>query len=144
MIQSTRLRQRAAVLLWGILTFIWMAPEDDAVLPPLLLGLWLSALLILWLRSHLSPDRLFRQSTLVTAAAGLTIGLLIGAGTGPAAVLLMIVKNARHGHLYPDYPPDVLLETLARVPHWALAGGLIGIGVICLQWAAHHRPVSPR
>lgn len=130
---------RAGVVLWGVITFVWMAPEDDSVLPPVLLGLWLSALLVLWLTSRLA----LRPSRLVTAAVGLVAGLMIGAGTGPCAVLLMVVKNARHGHLYPDYPPDVLLDTLARVPHWALAGGLIGIGIICFRWAARRGPVSP-
>ena len=56
-------------------------------------------------------------------------GALIGALTALATALLMLFKNLRHGHLFPDYPLDMLLDTLERLPYWSLAGALAGLGI---------------
>jgi hypothetical protein len=123
---------RTAALIWGVLTFLWLAPEDDSVLPVLLLGFSVSVLMVAWLVIRLNAAPWMHSWGALLAAA--VFGALIGAGTSLSTVLLLLFKNARHAHLYPDYPPEILLETLARFPVWALAGGLIGIGLVCLRW----------
>lgn len=123
---------RTAAVAWGVLSFLWLAPEDDSVLPALLLGVGLSALVVFWLivRTKVYAWMYGWRALLVAAV----FGALVGAGTSLGTVLLLLFKNARHAHLYPDYPPEILLETLARFPVWSLAGGLIGIGLGCLRW----------
>jgi hypothetical protein len=130
-------RLRITILIWGILAFIWLAPEDDSVLPALLLGLGLSALVITWLFIRLKIAAWMRAwRTLLVAAV---FGALIGAGTSLSTVLLLLIKNARHAHLTPDYPPEILLDTLERFPAWSLVGALIGIGLVCIYWGFHQQ-----
>jgi hypothetical protein len=131
---------RRGALLWGVLVFLWLAPEDDSVLPAVLLGLGLSALIVWWLLIRLDlTTQMSRWRGLLIAAI---FGVLAGAGTSLGTVLLLLIKNARHAHLYPDYPPELLLDTLARFPVWSLAGGLIGIGWVCARWAFQRRDTA--
>jgi hypothetical protein len=50
----------------------------------------------------------------------------------------MFFKNARHSHLYPDYPPEQLLAMLGRAPIWMLAGAFLGLS-LGLGWLALRR-----
>jgi hypothetical protein len=124
---------RTATLLWGIAVFIWLAPEDDSVLPALLLGLVISVIIVVWLFIRLNTEVWQRGWRLLLTAA--VSGALAGAGTSISATLLMLFKNARHAHLYPDYPPEILLDTLARLPLWSLAAVIIALGLVCCWWA---------
>ncbi len=54
---------------------------------------------------------------------------MTGLGGSVATAGLMFFKNARHAHVFPDYPAGMLLATLERAPMWAAAGGLIGLSV---------------
>jgi hypothetical protein len=47
----------------------------------------------------------------------------------------MFFKNARHGHLFPDYTLEMMLAMLSRAPAWAIAGGLFGLS-LGLGWLA--------
>jgi hypothetical protein len=51
----------------------------------------------------------------------------------------MLFKDARHAHLYPDYPPPILGAMLARLPAWSLAGGLATVGLAILFAAVRRR-----
>lgn len=131
---------RIAALIWGVAVFLWLAPEDDSAFPAVLLGFGFAALLITSLILRMATEGWLRSWRIVLAAA--FFGALLGAGTSLSAVLLMLLKNARHAHLYPDYPPDVLLAALARFPDWSLAGALLGLGWVCLRWARFRQRVN--
>ncbi len=125
----SRRRLRPFAAAWGAAAFLWLGPESDAVWPPALLGLGLAALLALrWTADMTAAAPWF-------APAAALLGGLIGLGTAPAAALLMLFKNALHAHLFPDYPPALILALLARVPAWALAGALAGLG-LAFAWRA--------
>ena len=49
----------------------------------------------------------------------LLTGSLIGALSALASALLMLFKDLRHGHIFPDYPPEMMLAMLER---FALSG----------------------
>jgi hypothetical protein len=51
----------------------------------------------------------------------------------------MLFKDARHAHLYPDYPPALLGAMLARLPAWSLAGALAVVGIAIILAAVGRR-----
>lgn len=110
----------------GVVTFRWMSVEDTSALPVAALGVMIALCGVgLWL-SH-QPD--WRPSAWVLCLTG----ALIGALGALAATTLMFLKTAWHGHLVPDYPPQMMLAMLARAPVWALVGLCVG-GALALLW----------
>lgn len=126
-------RVRWATIGCGLAIFLWLAPEDNAVWPPVLLGTLTATLattawaLRRWGGEALSP-RFF-----VLLMIGL--GLLAGMGASVTTAALMLLKNAQHGHVFPDYPLGLVGAILARAPLWALGGALGGLGS-ALIWKA--------
>lgn len=114
-------------MLSGLGILIWSGYEDRDALAVTALGFFAAASFSLYLlsssREHSAPAR---QQGLSFAVLS---GALIGALTALATALLMLFKNLRHGHVFPDYPLEMMLATLERLPHWALAGGLAGLGI---------------
>ena len=117
---------RLALLLTGSCTLIWLALEDQALWPPLVLGAACASLLTLqFLLGRLrgrqpGPGRMI--------GLGFGGGLLAGTGACLCAVGLMLFKNARHAHSIPDFPVDRLLATLQLAPQMALSFALTGLG----------------
>lgn len=125
-------RLRSMLILCGVAVFVWSSPEDQHILPAVLLGTAAALLSVGWY--GLSP-RWFGGKTLTPAQSILTLALL-GATSGLSAsvwtALLMLFKNFRHAHIYPDYPLGMIGAILSRAPVWSLAGMLIGIGVVLM------------
>lgn len=118
---------RWLVILYGFLIFFWSAFEDNHIWPVSLLGTGLSALLIgLWIVNKFGGQTLNQWQILLLGALG---GGMIGIGASIATVLLMLFKNARHAHLFPDFPAGLMGAILTRTPVWAWAGALVGLGL---------------
>jgi hypothetical protein len=131
---------RLLAIIYGLVVFFWMGPEDNTVWPVALLGAVGSSLtVLLWTLGRLGGrDILARHLPLLSGLMGAASGL----GAGVLSALLMLFKNARHAHLFPDYPAGLLGAMIALSPAWALAGGLIGAG--CgLVWLALYNPPPP-
>src|SRR5690606_27152857 len=93
----------------------------------------LAALVILlWIMGKLGGQRLPVHYAL---PGTLLTGACIGLGASVATVGLMFFKNARHAHVYLDFPPELMGAILQRAPLWALAGSFIGLG-LTLAWMA--------
>lgn len=113
---------RAITIIFGIVCFFWLSPDEAGwlVIP---LGIGGAVLLTL----HLA-----RQVRKIALAKWLQL-TLFGAISGALATVttagLMFFKTALHNHIYPDYPLIVILGMLARAPAWALAGALIGLAL---------------
>src|SRR5690606_5341653 len=121
----------------AVAIFIWSTPEEDRPLYPALLGAWLAVSLVWrWMTGRYAGLNL-KGSRLIAAAA--LFGVACGALSSICAVLLMLFKDARHAHLYPDYPPALLGAMLARLPAWSLAGMLAAIGTVLLLSAFRRR-----
>jgi hypothetical protein len=120
-------RARFLLLAYGLVLFIWMSLEDNGTLTVSLLGAGLATSLIL----YQTLERIGRKELSMRFFIPLLIGLgaLIGAASSFATILLMFFKTAWHGHGFPDYPLELMGDTLFRLPAWALAGGLIGLGL---------------
>jgi hypothetical protein len=130
-------RLRWTALVSGVVTFLWLGREDNAVWPVTLLGLTLTILIGLTLAlGQLGGQTIPRRYLLPGAMLS---GALVGLGTALTTAGLMLFKNAWHAHLFLDYPVGLLLAILARAPAWALAGALVG-GGLALVWAALRRP----
>ena len=102
----------------GIVILLWSGVEDSDARAVALLGfaLALGATALLWTRPL--------ASLWSWAAAGAASGALASV----FAAGLMLFKDLQHMHAFPDYPPGMLLAMLERLPHYALAGGLAGLG----------------
>lgn len=126
-------RIRWAGLLYGLALLLWLSVEDNHVWPVAALGAGLAALLALVnLLGRLGGQDVPARCAVVGAAA---LGALVGLGAAVATAALMLFKNALHAHLFLDYPPGLMLALLSRAPVWALAGGLVGLGLLLL-WMA--------
>lgn len=121
---------RSLTIITGVAVLIWSSLEDnDALLVTILGALSATALTMTVFSMPALRERLPRGDLLNRATAG---GALIGAFASVATPLLMLFKDLRHAHIFPDYPPGMILETLAKLPVWALAGALAGFGIGCL------------
>lgn len=136
-------RTRWITIAYGTAVFLWSGPESGAVLPVALLGLW-GALLAAysWATSRLGGRRI---PPLVAALLGSVLGAAVGAGTALCTVGLMLFKDVRHAHLFPDFPPQVMGAVLARTPVWMAAGALVGFGgvLLALGMAGHAAERKP-
>ena len=128
--QRNKKRSKSArhlLLVSGIAVLLWSGMEDsDALLVTLLGALlataaWMTLLTSPRLGQILARGGRPRQAVLA--------GALIGALASVSTPLLMLFKDLRHAHVYPDYPVGMMLATLERMPAWALAGGLAGFGI---------------
>jgi len=108
----------------GCAIMLWSGIEDNDARAAAALGALSAASATLYLagRQGLAWRGLsLKESTLS--------GLLLGALAALATTALMLFKNLRHAHIYPDYPAPMLLAMLERLPLWALAGALAGLGL---------------
>jgi len=138
-IPNPRQRMRWLTILYGLTAFFWLSVEDNAVWPVAIFGLFLASLLA----ARTLFDRVGGKTITGRHAPilGLLIGALIGMGTSVTTAGLMLLKNALHSHLFPDYPPGQMIALLERAPVWALAGGLAGLG-FSFAWIALRREIS--
>jgi hypothetical protein len=127
-----RLIRRNLTLLYGFAVLLWLQVEDNRVITVVLFGLGLS-MLIAWHKA----SRLLRRVSLIEAAL---LGAIVGAGTALTTGGLMLLKTGMHSHIYPDYPPAQMIAILSRLPVWALAGGLAGLGLALARRARHDKP----
>lgn len=119
-------KSRWAAIITGIMVFLWLAPEDNHVWPAVLLGTLTSTVIVLlWLLGKLGDKTVKRQQA---AALGIVCGGITGFGASLATTLLMLLKNARHSHFFPDFPPEQMGAILKHAPIWTMAGGLVGLG----------------
>ena len=124
---------RLLALGYGIALFVWLSVEDTASWPAAVFGLGLSSLIVILLTLDKIGGR--RLAGRYLPVFGLLLGALIGLGSSPAAAVLMFFKNARHAHIFLDYPAGMILAVLERAPLWAAAGALAGLS-IGLAWLA--------
>lgn len=123
------------LVLLGIVILLWSGREDQGVGAVTALGWMLAGLTVtLDLMSRFGGRRLDAPALLKLTALG---GAAAGALASLATVLLMLFKNLLHSHIYPDYPPQLMLGALERLPTWGLAGGLAGLGLgFMAMWTA--------
>ncbi len=122
---------RLWLILLGIALFFWLGKEDSDVVAVTALGLILAGSTVWWL-IFLRRRSDIRASGKPCAHLGILGGICVGALSSFFAALLMLLKDLRHGHIFPDYPPELIIATLERLPAWSLAGGLIGLGLSLL------------
>lgn len=134
-----RRRLRWAYIGCGLAVFAWLAPEDNAVLPPVLLGALTATLATLAWALRRWGGQVLSARFLLMLMTGL--GLLAGLGTSVITAALMLLKNAQHGHIFPDYPLGLVGAILARAPLWALGGALAGLGSALIWKAVSHYTV---
>lgn len=126
-------RARMVAVAYGVVLFLWLGPEDKAIWPVTLLGAGLSTLMVsLWVFGRFGGMTVSARAMIPGA---LTMGAAIGLGASIGTTALMFFKNARHAHLYPDYPAEQMGAVLQRAPVWALAGALFGLALV-LAWLA--------
>lgn len=127
---------RLLALGYGVALFVWLSVEDTATWSAALFGLGLSSLIAILLTLDKIGGRWLAER--YVPVFGVLLGAVIGLGSSPAAAVLMFFKNARHAHIFPDYPVGMILAVLERAPLWAAAGALAGLS-IGLAWLALRR-----
>lgn len=122
---------RLWLILLGITLFFWLGKEDSDVVAVTALGLTLAATAV-WRLTFLRRHIDFTATGKFALQHGILAGICLGALSSLFAALLMLLKDVRHAHVFPDYPPELIMATLERMPAWSLAGGLIGLGLSLL------------
>ena len=115
--------RRGALVAVGLAVLLWSSLEDRDAFAVVALGALASITFTFWLFARLAAGR--RYTALHISLAGLLCGALASLCTAA----LMLFKNLRHAHVFPDYPAEMLLAALERLPPWAIAGGLAGLGI---------------
>ncbi len=119
-------------ILTGVWVLGWLGIEDNGVWGVATLGVCISALSVIgWLSTRYPVASLPTKQRLLLMGLG---GVLWGSGAVLVIVGLMFFKTAWHAHLVPDYPTPMMLDMLARLPVWALVGGLLGFGISLLPF----------
>lgn len=121
---------RWALIICGVVIFLWMSPEDDHTWPVAALGLAAACIMVAWW----TLGRFGGQQVGYGGLFGMNViaGIITGASGAVIAALLMLLKNARHSHFFPDFPPEQIIAMLERAPVWGIAGGLTGLGLSLL------------
>ena len=129
-------RSRLLALMYGTAVFVWLSLEDVSVWPAAVFGTLLAILIsVLVVLDKLGGRWIPAGRVPLLGIAG---GAVAGLGSSVGIAALMFFKNARHAHLFPDYPAPQMLAVLERAPLWAIAGGLTGLS-LGLGWLALRR-----
>ena len=132
-------RARWLSIVYGVVIFFWLGVEDNDVIGVTVLGM-AGAVLLVW-------SVVSRVDISLTTQAGRYIGLplqtgviggSLGVTTSVATAVLMLAKDVRHAHAFPDYPPAMIGDMLERAPLWGLAGMLIGLSAGLLWWVRNN------
>lgn len=126
-------KTRWLILFYGMAVFLWLGPEDTSIIPVTLLGGGLSALIVFVWTLHKAGGSAIPARWVPVIA--MVLGGATGLGASAFTVGLMFFKNARHAHVFLDYPVGLMLAIVERAPVWAAAGGLLGLAV-SLLWLA--------
>jgi hypothetical protein len=123
-------RARWNSILCGAVIFFWSGLEDNDLTAVSLLALWLTlSLTALWIIQQ------FRNTPPHPKYLPI-LAMLVGAGMGILNSInmagLMLFKNLRHSHFFPDYPFEMMRDIITRAPFWALAGMFIVLGFYLL------------
>ncbi len=126
-IPSPNYKNRLLIIALGIIVMIWSGLEDNQVTGVVILG-WILAIVSITniIISHYGGQP-YSSSTAIKFSP--LVGASIGASASLITALLMIFKTIRHSHVFPDYPPPMIMAILERLPIWALSGGLIALGL---------------
>lgn len=124
-------------ILCAVSIFVWSTPEEDRLVFAAGLGVWLAlSLFANWAIGRCGGRTLHGRWMFAILGAA-------GAGLGAAAnlltVLLMVFKDVRHAHAFPDFPPALLGAVLERLPSWAAAGLFFGLGLAFMAAARNRR-----
>ncbi len=111
---------------YGIMLFVWVTLEDNAIWPVSLLGLGLAILIVYLTIIDKINGQLFAVRWL--PFIGIASGGLIGLTAGLCITGLMFFKNAVHAHVFLDFPLGLMLAMLQRTPSWTAVGALLGLG----------------
>ena len=129
------LRLRWLLILLGMVLFIWLSVEDQRSEPVSLLGVGAAGGAVLsWASRQWGGQPLQRVAWRWLLPL---LGFLWGGAAALATALLMFFKTALHSHAFPDFPLPMILATLERLPIWALAGALLGLGLYALGRALY-------
>lgn len=129
---------RWLLILWAVITFVWLSREDSDVLGVVTLSVW-GAVLICgsWIINRIAGKSVSPSIALLSTAI---TGAIMGISTSLLTAFLMLFKNVRHAHIFPDYPFELIGAMLQRAPVWGLAGALFGIaiGLLWIAFTPHH------
>jgi len=133
-------RLRWAVIICGVVIFLWMSPEDNHIWPVAMLGTVAALLLVLWWTLGRFGGQHINAGALLTMGA--VSGLITGASGAVITAILMLLKNARHSHFFPDFPPEQIIAMLERAPLWGIAGSFAGLGMSLLLVSVKREPTT--
>lgn len=120
-------KTRLLIMTLGVVILLWSSLEDHEVLGVTVLG-WITAgtSVCAFVMSRFHGTILNPRQTRI---ASLAFGAGIGAGASLATALLMLFKDIRHAHLFPDYPLPLIQAMLERLPVWSIGCALIALAI---------------
>lgn len=118
-------KARFLMIGYGLVLIFWMSLENSSTLSVALLGIGATVIYSgTWLINRISerdiPARFWFPGMILS-------GTFFGAISVLITSILMFFKSGWHGHIYPEYPPQMIFSMFARLPVWTLSGALIGI-----------------
>lgn len=120
-------RARLGFIAFGLSLLIWISLEDHSALAPAILGAMLANFIsFYWLLGRIGGKDFSMRFVFLMLPL---LGAFNGAASAFIATALMFFKTAWHAHPFPEYPPEMLLAMLSRIPFWAFAGAFIGLAL---------------
>lgn len=140
-IPPTTYKTRLLIIIAGITVLFWSGLEDNQIWGVTLLGWLLGILSVFTFLQSQFENKEYHIITLLKFSP--IIGGIVGASASLLTLLLMLFKNIRHAHVFPDYPPQLMLAMLDRLPIWSISSGLILFGITLLLYVIYSDKGSP-
>lgn len=128
-------KARFLLIGYGLILLVWLSLEDSSTVSVAVLGTGTSLIFTnVWIANRFGEKDLSLKIWFI----GLVLaGIIMGALSALSTAILMFFKSSWHGHIFPDYPPQMIADMLLRTPIWALSGALLGLSCAIFLFLYH-------
>jgi|SRR5690606_21009622 len=128
-------KARFLLIGYGLILLVWLSVEDNSAVSVAVLGTGTAIIYTsVWIANRFGEKEL----PLKIWSIGLVLaGTVMGALSALSTATLMFFKSSWHGHIFPDYPLQMIADMLLRTPIWALSGALLGVSCAIFLFLYH-------
>lgn len=128
-------KARFLLIGYGLVLLFWMGLEDSGTLTVAMLGTGTAIIYGgAWIANYIGDRDIPLKIWLVGCVI---LGAFMGALSVLSIATLMFFKSSWHGHTFPDYPAQMIIDMFTRLPIWSLSGALLGLSCAIILFLYH-------